>query len=58
MKMVVSNIIVALMAVTYVLLAYQAEPITATFGYVFGAILFLALIRQVVVQAKESSEDA
>lgn len=58
MKMVIANILIALMAVTYILLAVQAEPVTAVLGYSFGAILFLALIRQVVAQAKEGEGDA
>lgn len=58
MKMVIANILIALMAVTYILLAVQAEPVTAVLGYVFGAILFLALIRQVVAQAKEGDDNA
>ena len=58
MKMVIANILVALMAVTYILLAVQAEPVTAVLGYIFGAILFPALIRQVVAQAQEGEEDA
>lgn len=58
MKMVIANILVALMAVTYILLAVQAEPVTAVLGYSFGVILFLGLIRQVVAQAKEGEEDA
>lgn len=58
MKMVIANILVALMAVTYILLAVQAEPVTAVLGYSFGVILFLGLIRQVVAQAKEEEEDA
>lgn len=58
MKMVIANVLVALMAVTYILLAVQAEPVTAVLGYVFGAILFLAMIRQVVAQAKGGDDDA
>lgn len=56
--MVIANIIIAGMAVTYILLAVQAEPVTATLGYIFGVILFMALIRQVVAQAREEEDDA
>jgi len=53
MTAIFSNIVVALMSVTFFLLAVQAEPVTAILGYVFGGILALALIRQVVAQSKE-----
>jgi hypothetical protein len=52
MVAVFSNIVVTAMSVTFFLLATQAEPVTATLGYVFGAILAMALIRQVLIQAK------
>ena len=53
MNAFVPNVFVAAMSVTFFLLAVQAEPFTATLGYVFGGILALALIRQVWAQAKE-----
>lgn len=42
----VSTIVVAAMSVTFFLLAFQAEPVTAVFGYVFGTVLFLAVLNQ------------
>lgn len=44
--MVSANIVISAMAVTFILLAVQAEPVTAFFGYLFGFVLFLAVIRQ------------
>lgn len=37
--------IIAVMAAVYVLLALQAEPVTATLGYVFAGLLMLSLVR-------------
>jgi len=54
MTALLSNVLVAAMATTFFLLAYQAEPVTGTLGYVFGAILTLALIRQVFIQAQKA----
>ena len=53
MTNVFANIIVALMSVTYFLLAAQAEPVTKTLGYVFGVVLAIALISATIKQAKE-----
>lgn len=47
---VMVNIIVLAMITTYILLAVQAEPVTATFGYVFAGLMTLALIRQTIAQ--------
>ena len=44
MKEVIAKILILGMSVTYFLLAYQAEPITAGFGYFFGTIIFLAFL--------------
>lgn len=52
MKTAVPNLVITAMAVTFFLLAVQAEPITKTLGFIFGAVLSLALIRQIFVQAK------
>jgi len=41
---IVSYIFVTLLAVLYVLLAVQAEPVTATLGYIAAGILVLSLI--------------
>lgn len=57
MNFVTANIAITAMAVTFVLLAIQAEPITATFGYVWAGVLFLAVIRQTLASQKEN-EDA
>jgi hypothetical protein len=43
----IANVVVFAMSVTFIVLAMQAEPITATLGYVFGGLLFIALIHQV-----------
>lgn len=40
----VTDVTVFVMSLTFVLLAFQAEPITATLGYVCAGILFLALL--------------
>jgi hypothetical protein len=39
------------MAVTYFLLAIQAEIVTKTLGFVFGSILTMALLRATFQQA-------
>lgn len=41
-----ANVVVFAMSVTFILLALQAEPITATLGWVFGILLFISLIHQ------------
>lgn len=42
----VANVVVFAMSVTFVLLALQAEPVTATLGWIFGVLLFVSLIYQ------------
>jgi hypothetical protein len=42
MKEIFAKGLVLAMSVLYFLLAYQAEPITAGFGYVFGTLLVIA----------------
>ena len=49
-----ANVVVFAMSVTFILLAMQAEPITATLGYVFGGLLFIALLHQVRGQKKDA----
>jgi len=44
MRKVAGNILVLAMAVTYALLAVQAEPITATIGWIFTVLLTGAVI--------------
>lgn len=44
MKDLIAKLLLLLMGVTYFLLAYQAEPITAGFGYFFGVILVIAFL--------------
>jgi uncharacterized membrane protein YiaA len=44
MKETIARIILLGMTVTLFLLAYQAEPITAGFGYFFGVLLALAFL--------------
>lgn len=56
MKSVGTNIIVLLMAVTYILLAIQAEIVTAILGYVFGSLMALALLRQTWLQSQKGDE--
>jgi formate/nitrite transporter FocA (FNT family) len=40
-------VVVFAMSLTFILLAFQAEPITATLGYIFGGLLFVALMYQI-----------
>jgi hypothetical protein len=40
------NVIIFMMSLTFILLAFQAEPFTAAAGYIFGGLLFVALIAQ------------
>lgn len=40
----VANLTLLLMAVTYGLLAMQAEPITATLGWIFCIVVLLGII--------------
>ena len=49
-----ANVVVFAMSVTFILLAFQAEPFTATLGYVFGGLLFIALLHQVKGQKKDA----
>jgi len=44
MKDVFAKVLILGMSVTFFLLAYQAEPVTAGFGYFFGSIILLAFI--------------
>jgi hypothetical protein len=44
MKERVAKLFVFGMAVTFFLLAYQAEPISAGFGYFFGIVLSIAIL--------------
>jgi hypothetical protein len=48
MKKILTNLIMVGMAVTFFLLAVQAEPVTAFLGYSFGAIFVLALISSTI----------
>lgn len=41
---VIQNVIVIGLVVVLVLLAQQAEPVTAAFGYGYAVLMFLALI--------------
>ena len=44
MKDLIARLIILTMAVTFFLLAYQAEPVTGFLGYFFGVILTLAFL--------------
>lgn len=44
MKDLIGKLFILGMAVMFFLLAYQAEPITAGFGYFFGTIISLAFL--------------
>jgi uncharacterized membrane protein YiaA len=44
MKEVIARLLILGMGVTFILLAYQAEPISAGFGYFFGVILTIAFL--------------
>ena len=56
MKVVISNLVILLMAVTYILLAMQAEIVTAVLGYVFGGMMLLALLRNTWLQTREDND--
>lgn len=51
--MILANLVMVAMISTYILLANQAEPVTATFGYIFAGILTLALLRGIAMKNKE-----
>ena len=55
MRAIVSNLLVIAMAVTYFLLAVQAEPITAFFGYLFGGLLVVAVIAATTKLGKKAN---
>lgn len=57
MTFVTANIAITAMAVTFVLLAVQAEPFTKTLGFVWAGVLFLAVVRQTLASQK-GNEDA
>ncbi len=52
MKNVILNLLILSMSVTYFLLAVQAEIVTKIFGFIFGSVMALSLIAQVIKQAK------
>jgi len=56
MAFVFANMTITGISVTLVLLAVQAEPITATIGYFFAGVLFLSVIRQTL--GLQRSQDA
>jgi hypothetical protein len=49
-----ANVVVFAMSLTFILLAFQAEPITATLGYFFGGLLFIALLYQLKGQKRDA----
>jgi len=57
MSFVTANIAITAMAVTFILLAVQAEPFTKTLGFVWAGVLFLAVIRQTLASQRRD-EDA
>jgi hypothetical protein len=57
MTTVATNLYVLGMAVTFFLLAPQAEPVTGFLGYTFGGVLVLALVIHTLRHAK-GGEDA
>ena len=57
MSFVTANIAITAMAVTFILLAVQAEPFTRTLGFVWAGVLFLAVIRQTLASQRRD-EDA
>jgi len=44
LKTTINYLFLLTMAVTYGLLAMQAEPITATLGWIFGALIAISVI--------------
>jgi hypothetical protein len=46
MNQKIANVAVLVLIVTLILLALQAEPVTATLGYVFAVLLSIALLVQ------------
>ena len=53
MNVIVPNLVITTMAVVYILLAVQAEPVTKTLGFTFGGFLFVAMIAQIMARGKE-----
>lgn len=53
MNFAVANMTITAMAVTFVLLAVQAEPFTRTLGFVWAGVLFLAVIRQTLISRRD-----
>lgn len=51
-----ANVVVFAMSVTFILLALQAEPVTATLGWIFGILLFVSLIYQFVKRRDDAGE--
>lgn len=47
MNQIIANLFVLAIVVVLVLLAMQAEPVTATLGFIIAAVLMLALITHV-----------
>ena len=56
MSTVATNLYVLGMAVTFFLLAPQAEPITSFLGYTFGGVLVLALVIHTLRHAKGADD--
>ncbi len=42
--MLLTRILLLVMSVTFILLAFQAEPVTAFLGYASGLFLFMSLL--------------
>jgi uncharacterized membrane protein required for colicin V production len=56
MRGIFTNLVVMLMAVTYFLLAIQAETVTKVLGFIFGGLLTLALIRATIEQVRTKDD--
>jgi hypothetical protein len=44
MTNIIGRVLLLSMSVTFFLLAAQAETVTGVFGYIFGSLLFLAVL--------------
>lgn len=50
MKQIATNALVMILATIYILLAVQAEPVTATLGWICAGLLVLAVVAQTIKQ--------
>lgn len=56
MAFIFANMTITAISLTLILLAYQAEPVTATIGYFFAGVLFFAVLRQTISSARKGDD--